>query len=71
VIREVLDPGRRSDIEAQVTSRNLLVILGGGLQHKRWLVDARLTRGMRNVAVDPQPSEVKTNAFSVLMGVRL
>lgn len=71
VIREVADPGRRTDIEDQVTHRNLLVIAGGGLQHKRWLVDARLTRGLRNVAVDPQPGEVKTNAFSVLMGVRL
>jgi hypothetical protein len=71
VVREVLDPGRRTDINDEVSSRNLLVIVGGGLQHKRWLVDARLTRGMRNVAVDPQPAEVKTNAFSVLMGVRL
>ena len=71
VIREVADPGRRTDIEDQVNSRNLLVIFGGGLQHKRWLVDARLTRGLRNVAVDPQPGEVKTNAFTVLMGVRL
>jgi hypothetical protein len=71
VIREVADPGRRTSIEDEVTSQNLLVIAGGGMQHKRWLVDARFTRGMRNVAVDPQPSKVRTNAFSVLMGVRL
>jgi hypothetical protein len=71
VIREVADPGRRTDIDDQVTSQNLLVIVGGGMQHKRWLVDARLTRGVRNVAADPQPDKVRTHAFSVLMGVRL
>ncbi len=71
VIREVADPGRVTDIADEINRQNLLFIVGGGLQHKRWLVDARLTRGVRNVAVDPQPAEVKTNAFSVLMGVRL
>jgi hypothetical protein len=71
VIREVADPGRRTDIEDEVNRRNLLLVVGAGLQHKRWLVDARLTRGVRNVAADPQPGQVKTNAFSVLMGVRL
>ena len=70
VIREVADPGRLTHIEDEITGRNLLLVFGAGLQHKRWLVDARLTRGVRNVAVDPQPAEVKTNAFSVLMGVR-
>jgi hypothetical protein len=71
VIREVADPGKHIDIEDQVTTRNLLFIVGAGLQHKRWMVDARISRGVRNVAVDPQPDSVRTNAFSVLMGVRL
>lgn len=71
VVREVADPGRRTEIDDLISGSNLLYIFGAGLQHKRWLVDARLTRGARNVAVDPQPSIVKTNAFSVLMGVRL
>jgi hypothetical protein len=71
VIREIADPGKRIDINDQVTGRNLLFVVGAGLQHKRWLVDARLSRGVRNVAVDPEPGSVKTNAFSVLMGVRL
>ena len=71
VIREIADPGKHIDIDDQVTTRNLLFVVGGGLQHKRWMVDARISRGVRNVAVDPQPESVKTNAFSVLMGVRL
>jgi hypothetical protein len=71
VIREVADPGRRVDIDEQVNTQNLLLIIGGGLQHKRWMVDARISRGIRNVAVDSEPGSVKTNAFSVLMGVRL
>jgi len=71
VIREVAEAGKLTDIADQVSARNLLYIVGAGLQHKRWLVDARLTRGLRNVAVDPRPAGVKTNAFSVLMGVRL
>ncbi len=71
VIREVADPGRRIDIEDEIQTRNFLYVFGAGFQHKRWLVDMRLTRGVRNVAVDPQPAAVKTNAISVLMGVRL
>jgi hypothetical protein len=70
VIRGVADPGVLIDISDEVLGTNFLFIVGGGLQHKRWLVDARVTRGMRNIAVTPQPAEVKTNAFSVLMGVR-
>ncbi|RPI49750.1 MAG: PorT family protein, partial [Acidobacteria bacterium] len=71
VVRDVADPGRLTDIGDLVNGSNLLYVFGAGLQHKRWLVDARLTRGAQNVAVDPQPSGVKTNAFSVLMGVRI
>jgi hypothetical protein len=71
VIREVADPGKRIDIEDEVQTRNFLYVFGGGLQHKRWMVDMRLTRGVRNVAVNPLPAPVKTNALSVLMGVRL
>ncbi len=71
VVRDVADPGRVTEIDDLISGSNLLYVFGAGLQHKRWLVDARLTRGARNVAVDPQPSIVKTNAFSVLMGVRL
>ena len=70
VIREVVDAGRHEDIETLVTGGNLSYIGGAGLQHKRWLVDARVTRGMRNIATDPFPAAVKSSAFSVLMGVR-
>lgn len=70
-IRQVADPGRHTDLGEQVKGGNFLLIVGGGLQHKRWLVDARLTRGLSNVAVEPDPAPVKTNAFSVLLGVRL
>ena len=45
-------------------------IVGGGMQHRRWLVDARITRGLMNIAADPAQPPVKTRAFSVLMGVR-
>ena len=71
VIREVADPGRFEDIAEQITGNNLSFVVGAGLQHQRWLVDARVTRGLRNVAVVPFPSEVKTSAFAVLLGVRL
>jgi hypothetical protein len=71
VVRDVADSGRLTDIAELVNGSNLLYIFGAGLQHKRWLVDARLTRGAQNVAVDPEPSGVKTNAFSVLMGVKI
>jgi hypothetical protein len=70
VIRQVSDPGRREDIDDLISGSNFLYIVGGGLQHKRWLVDARITRGVRSVAVDAGLAPVKTGAFSVLMGVR-
>jgi hypothetical protein len=70
VIREVVDAGRHEVITDEVNSGDFSYILGAGLQHRRWLVDARLTRGMRNIASDPTPVAVKTGAFSVLMGAR-
>jgi Outer membrane protein beta-barrel domain len=70
VIREVADSGRLEEIGDLVTGSDLSYILGAGLQHRRWLVDARVTRGMRNIASDPFPAGVKTGAFSVLMGAR-
>jgi hypothetical protein len=70
VIRQVSDPGRREDIDDLISGSNFLYILGGGLQHERWLVDARVTRGVRSVAADAGLAPVKTGAFSVLMGVR-
>ena len=70
VIREVVDAGRHEDIDDLVNGSNLSYIAGAGLQHRRWLVDARFTRGMRNIASNPTPVTVKTGAFSVLMGAR-
>jgi hypothetical protein len=70
VIREVADAGRHEDIDDLVSGSNLSYVAGAGLQYKRWLVDARFTRGMRNIAVDPASMAVKTGAFSVLMGAR-
>ena len=70
VIREVVDAGRREDIDDLVSGSNLSYIFGAGLQHRLWLVDARFTRGMRNIASTPTPVAVKTGAFSVLMGAR-
>ena len=70
VIRDVADSGRHEDIEEQVNSGDLSYVVGGGLQHRRWMVDARLLRGVPNIAVDPFPAPVTTRAFSVLMGVR-
>ena len=55
VIREVADAGRHEDIDDLVSGSNLSYIFGAGLQHRRWLVDARFTRGMRNIATDPDP----------------
>jgi hypothetical protein len=70
VIREVADSGRDEDIADLVSGSDLSYIFGAGVQHRRWLVDARFTRGMRNIATDPTPVGVKTGAFSVLMGTR-
>jgi len=71
VIRDVADSGRFEPIDDQITGSNLSLVFGGGLQHGRWLVDARFTKGLRNVAVVPLPAPVKTGAFSVLLGIRL
>jgi hypothetical protein len=70
VIRQVADAGLREDIVDLVSGGDLSYIAGGGLEHRRWLVDARITRGMRNIAAVPTTAAVKTGAFSVLMGVR-
>jgi len=70
VIRQVVDAGRHEDIDNLMNSGDLSYIAGGGLQYRRWLVDARIVRGMRNIAADPTPASVKTSAFSVLMGAR-
>jgi hypothetical protein len=70
VIREVADAGRKEDIDDLVGGGNLSYIAGAGMQHERWLVDARITRGLGNIASDPTPASVKTGAFSVLIGVR-
>ena len=70
VIREVADSGRHEDIDDLVNGGNLSYIFGAGLQHRRWLVDARFTRGMSNIATFGEPVAVKTGAFSVLMGAR-
>jgi hypothetical protein len=70
VIRDVADAGRHEDIDHLVSGSNLSYIAGAGAQYRRWLVDARFTRGMRNIASDPTPIAVKTGAFSVLMGAR-
>lgn len=70
VIREVSDAGIHEDVDDLVSGSDLSYIFGAGLQHRRWLVDARFTRGMKNIATFGEPVAVKTGAFSVLMGAR-
>ncbi|HET9469117.1 MAG TPA: porin family protein [Vicinamibacterales bacterium] len=70
VIREVADAGRHEKIDDLVSGSDVSYIFGAGAQHRRWLVDARFTRGMRNVGTQTATAPVKTGAFSVLMGVR-
>ena len=70
VIREVADAGRREDIDDLVKGGDMSYIFGAGVLHRRWLCDARVTRGIRNIASDPFPGSVKTSAFAVLMGAR-
>jgi hypothetical protein len=70
VIREVSDAGRHEDIDTQLNGSDFSYVFGAGAQHRRWLVDARFTRGMRNIASDPFPAPVKTSAFAVLVGTR-
>jgi hypothetical protein len=69
-IREVVDSGKHEVITEETTGGDFSYIIGGGMQHRRWLVDARFTHGTRNIAVDPIPAPVKTSAFAVLMGAR-
>ena len=69
VVRDVANAGRREDIADLVSGSNLSYIAGAGLQYRRWLLDARFTRGMSSIAAAPAALEVKTGAFSVLMGV--
>ncbi|HKY20879.1 MAG TPA: outer membrane beta-barrel protein [Vicinamibacterales bacterium] len=70
VIRQVADSGKHEDIGDQVSGTNFSLVYGGGFQHQRWLVDARFTKGLRNIAVGPGSASVKTSGFAVLMGVR-
>ena len=70
VIREVADAGRHEKIDDLVSASDFSYIFGAGAQHRRWLVDARFTRGMRDVATKAATAPVKTGAFSVLIGVR-
>ena len=70
VIRQVADAGRHEKIDDLVSGSDFSYIFGAGAQHRRWLVDARFTRGMRNVATETANAPVKTGAFAVLMGVR-
>jgi hypothetical protein len=70
VIREIVDSARHEVITDEVNSGDFCYIVGGGMSHRRWLVDARFTHGTRNIAVDPFPAPVKTSAFAVLMGAR-
>ena len=71
VIREVPDPGKKIDIGPQVSGSNFSLVYGAGFQYRRWMVDARFTKGLRNIAVEPAVGVVKTSGFAVLMGVRL
>jgi hypothetical protein len=71
VIRQVADPGKLEDISPQVSGSNFSLVYGAGFQHQRWMVDARFTKGLRNIAVAPLTGVVKTSGFAVLMGVRL
>ena len=57
VIRQVSDPGIREDIADLVSGSDFSYIAGAGFQHKRWLVDARITRGTRNIASGRQRPE--------------
>ena len=77
VIRQVSDSGKLVDITAALASNDFSLVYGAGVQHQRWMVDARFTKGRRNIVVAPplvlgvQPGVVKTSAFAVLIGVRL
>jgi hypothetical protein len=51
VIRQVSDSGKHEEISDEVTSSTLSLVAGAGFQHGLWLVDARITRGMKNIAV--------------------
>jgi hypothetical protein len=49
---------------------NVGLLLGGGIEVSRFILEARYTRGFRNINRDFDVSDIKLNSFAVLAGIR-
>jgi len=60
------------DVKKNYESLDLGIIAGGGVEVSRFLVEARMNWGLRNIAkaTGGAASDVKTRSFAVLAGVR-
>ena len=60
------------DVKKNYESLDLGIIAGGGLEVSRFLVEARLNWGLRNIAKahGGAASDVKTRSFAILGGIR-
>jgi hypothetical protein len=57
------------DIADRVTGTDFGVMVGAGLQGRRWLVEGRYSAGLKNIATDSDDS-VKARTIAVLAGIR-
>ena len=47
------------------------LVVGGGVEIARFIVEGRFTRGLGNIAKDKNDPVLKTQTFAVMLGVRL
>jgi hypothetical protein len=64
------DSGEEVDVSDRVDGVDVGLTLGGGVQGRRLLLEARFTQGLRNVATDEGDEAVRTRSFVVLAGIR-
>jgi hypothetical protein len=57
------------DLSSEVRSYDIGIALGGGVEFGRWIVDARFTRGLVNVAA-VSGDDIKNASFAIMGGVR-
>ena len=60
------------DIKDEIEDFDLNLVIGGGVEITRFIVEARYMRGLRNIAKDlgEIDASAKSNSFAVLFGVR-
>jgi hypothetical protein len=67
---EVSGFGGPTTSDFQFEDVNVGLMFGGGIELSRFILEARYTRGFRNINKDLDISDVKLNSFAVLAGLR-